>query len=258
MIHCTWIIADLILLVVAIIVRDPQSTTLQAFFSFAATVVSLFLGVIAIFYSMVSNQDQSNILQSTANSAQRVHDASSSLQATSNTIRDLISDLTGRVDLIPEEIRTVRSDITGRLEGFLAQTEKPSTGNEVTSPSGHSSTANVGVSLCLHLLAKSFDKKIPLRSEAIKKADAYFGGMFSGFSGAIKTFEPCGIKIDLVGSDVVVRSFGNVEYKKFLATEQLAKIPGPRKILQIFYDSIGEDSSMYDDETDTDEDDQHQ
>lgn len=74
-VHLGWIIGVLLVVVAVLLVRNPSSDKLQELLGFAATLASLLLAVIAIFYAMISSQGQSDIMVRTADAASKADEA---------------------------------------------------------------------------------------------------------------------------------------------------------------------------------------
>lgn len=71
-VHLGWTIFVLMLCCVALVTYQPDADKVTNFFGFAATITSLFLGAIAIFYSIIANQGFSSTLGSLQRSSENI------------------------------------------------------------------------------------------------------------------------------------------------------------------------------------------
>lgn len=159
----------------------------------------------------------------------------------SSDIRGVVEDLKGRVDVLPDEIRGVQSAVFNKLEEFSA-----SNVNSSSVSKDHESVRKlVAIVICNHILIRIFEsnKSSDIRfAESISK---YFYGVFSGYCHSLMIYKPCQIDLQIVGDSVAVRSLGDIKFKE-LDILELANLPsGPKRVVKLFYDKLGLDSSAW-------------
>jgi hypothetical protein len=92
-IHTFWIISLLLCTIAALIMTVPNGNVIRDYLSFASAISSIILAVIAIFFSMFSNQSFSEIAGSLKDSIDRTDRSSREIGDTSSTLAALGSGL---------------------------------------------------------------------------------------------------------------------------------------------------------------------
>ncbi|HEY0027010.1 MAG TPA: hypothetical protein VGC35_04000 [Allosphingosinicella sp.] len=211
-IHAGWVIFVLILAIAGLVIVTPAGESLTKYVSFAATVTSLFLGAIAIFYSMISNQSFSETVGSLKSSADDVQIAAKNIADTSTALSGQSERLIEQVSLVPASVNKLSADIAERMEVYAAVEDRPS--KEITKPQNGS---NIGAVMAMYAVALAANNGREIDTAAIKEeTDEYFGGILMGVLSAIKMFEPCGVKIEQVRTHHRLQSLGDLPIDRYL------------------------------------------
>ncbi|QZD91032.1 hypothetical protein K3148_06515 [Qipengyuania aurantiaca] len=113
-IHALWLISILIGIICAFVVKLPSANVVTSYMTFAATVASLLLAVVAIFYSIVSNQSISANLGALDFSASQMEQASVDLH-------NITDQLDAKFEKVFDEFKFISPAVKGiseRLNDF--------------------------------------------------------------------------------------------------------------------------------------------
>jgi hypothetical protein len=237
-------------IIVWLVVQKPDSSELQEFFNFAAAVASLFLAVVAIFYSMISTQDQTALLQTTQDAANRVGIATENLKEMSNNVGNLLQNLSGNLELIPEEIRNVKTSLSERFDDLSSQTSSMVPGEIRKLDKFSNGQASVGTVLSLHMLSKARKAGRVIDSKSLSETNRYFAGVFMGFCNSIHFFEPCNIKLEIAGQNVSVSDLGDLDPAPFTNISMEQVPTSSRDILIEFYKQMQLDPPNFENKPD--------
>lgn len=187
-----WVVIGTLIWTIIIVYSSFQCRDLDVvqYIGFASTITSLALGVIAIFYSIVSNNQSAENLG-------KLKDTSTEIESSSKTIKDISSGLMSvsqklqmQLDELPNHIQSLRSDISATRDDI----SKIQLVNEDIKVNRTSSTANNDASLLTDNQIDSLLQDIPFAAMLIIYAlklseqkggkinfEALAGRIYSGF-----------------------------------------------------------------------------
>ncbi len=197
-IHAGYILFFLILVIIALLtVRWSEIPNLSGYLTFALTVSSLVLSVVAIFYTIYSNASFAGKLSDLNNASQSISAAAISLSQASNEIRE-------KVEGIPAALRDVGSTVqqTHLLvktfseagSGTPKRTAGPVEAKAVLADAtAFLQTTSINGLLALYACSLSFQKKIPFDlakfcGQLKYLTEDYAYGFLVGFWGRGMTF----------------------------------------------------------------------
>lgn len=160
-IHAFWVIAILIAIVSALLLLVPNGVLIRDYISFASAVASIILAVIAIFYSMFTNQSFSemvgslnNSVRQTAKSATAIEGVSDRLVSSVDEMSKSLLDLGPRFDAIDTKIEKAWSPERQKSVKLSQPSDKAI---------GNSAFRNGGLESALYGLYKSYKDQIPFQ-----------------------------------------------------------------------------------------------
>jgi hypothetical protein len=215
-VHAGWIIFILLMVIVGLATRTPSASSLMNYANFAATITSLFLGVIAIFYSMISNQGFSETSGSLKSSVDDIQVAAKNIADTSATLLTHSDNLIQQVTLVPASVDRMSTELVAKIDAFsVSEPSANATSASTTSPVPI--PPNYGAGLAVYALVLSHKKTIDIDTSAIRKdAGAYVGGILFGFLSAVKMFRPCDVKLEVVGASFRISDIGKLKADEYL------------------------------------------
>ena len=234
-------ISILILCIISLLVAKPDGTTIYNYLSFASAISSIILAVVAIFYSMISNEGFSNTLSEIRSSSSKIVEETARLQSASIGLSQEVEDSLKRASLIPDHIDKMSSEIAKQFERLETEKIPPENGekesNEGFSPVGKplSIFLSVLIASLSYRHTTSFDIE-KIFSEDMSNLTESQAGIFS----AIKYFEACGIKIDGLSGRYIVRDIGNIDPEQIISRAKDIKeeasyfIEAKRQVLDFF------------------------
>ena len=210
-VHLVWLIIVLSLCTVALIVYQPDADKVNAFISFAATLSSLFLAIVAIFYSMVANQGFSSTLGFLQSSSANVESAARNISETSAA-------LSGQSEKLISELVLLNPTVMGIAEKIdrLSPSANSEVAQKITSAGSSLKSRNVGTTISLYLLVRSFEEKKPIVTGLVFPDRLTWDNYASGFLEAIYLLSPLGIEIErgkqlAPERDYVIKSLGSLD-----------------------------------------------
>lgn len=205
-VHLCWTIALLLLAGAAILLNVPDGTILRDYISFASAISSIVLAVVAIFYSMISNQSFSETIGSLKSSAGLI-------DKTEKEINDVSSSLSGKVESILDEFSQIRpavQEISSKIDQRIPIM------NEIVAESAVNSAdlkdrklfksgPTVGGLAGFHIILKAFETKFgKFNINDIFPDSVIYSNYCIGVVECIKATEPCDLKINRVRKDASV------------------------------------------------------
>lgn len=92
-IHLSWIIVLLILSGAALVSTSPDGIVIRDYISFASAISSIALAIVAIFYSMISNQSFSQTIGALNLSANKIDSTAREINTASLSLKNGIDDI---------------------------------------------------------------------------------------------------------------------------------------------------------------------
>jgi hypothetical protein len=114
-VHALWLFSVLVAIIAVLALLVPNGTLIRDYISFASAVSSIILAVIAIFYSMFSNQSFSEMVGSLKSSIQRVEGSSVTLEETSSNLLSLAERISIEVSSLAPRFDAINSKIEERF-----------------------------------------------------------------------------------------------------------------------------------------------
>ncbi|HEY6331178.1 MAG TPA: hypothetical protein VI756_17760 [Blastocatellia bacterium] len=104
-IHAFWIIGDLVAIIIYLLVkRFGDNGNVVTYVSFASTMASLILAVVAILYAFISNASLSQNITA-------INNAASDVSAQAKQLSEASTELTGKIEGIPPSIKSVETKV---------------------------------------------------------------------------------------------------------------------------------------------------
>lgn len=202
MVHSFWLITLLILLISALLIRVPNGERVNAYISFASSLSSLLLAVVAIFYSFISNENVSHAtyamqhsVDDIKSSSEKISLSADDISAKAEQIRTDINDIRPTVEDIHERMSASAPSITSDVpDRHLESATSP------INPAGLIKVRpSAGLIVALYTLAKA--KKLNI--SRISPADLYhdvpqWHNYIDGVCATIVTTIPGDIEIDFL------------------------------------------------------------
>lgn len=214
-IHLLWTIFILVLVISGLLIKSPNGGTISDYISFAASIASLILAIVAIFYSIVSNQ-------TFFESVGTLHTISKSIQNNSDIINCTIDEfnkktdgLIVRISDVPQSVEKLADGLNTRLDALsitTASEKTPDKGN--TSKYPFLDRASTGTLLGLYLLGQSFEKTIPFQLSKMF-SDKTLGSYMNGLINAFRSTAFQGLKIEYSENTYTVLDTGSIKFTEF-------------------------------------------
>ena len=222
--HLCWLIAVLLAIIAFMVLRVTNGNEVNSYISFASSIASLILAVVAIFYSIVSNDSLSSSLSSIQNLGSVVREQTDNLDKSALEFTRKIEEFTPHFSIIPSRIDALGLDLQQKLESISLQDKESSIAKDATIESkpidnnGYFFTGKVtmGVNVATYLIAISAktDKSIDL--SVIFSDNIPARNYVSGALAVIAATSHQGVKISLVNSSFVVTDFGSMNIEKVI------------------------------------------
>jgi hypothetical protein len=165
--------------------------------SFATTITSLFLGVIAIFYSMISNQAFSETTGSLKESVNNIQIAAQNISETSSNLLEQTGQMMGEISDLPPAFKEISAKIDALSVPQREAIEKTGKAGKVSAQPyllQHSTIAAVVVSTYIIACAIRTEKRIVTAEifAPLSEWDFIIAGVLHGLRAAA----PLGLKLD--------------------------------------------------------------
>jgi len=199
-VHAWWAIAVLILIIAALLLFMPNGTAVNEYISFASSLSSLLLAVVAMFYAFISNQNSSENVSDLRASALQITNSSGALSNISKDLYQQISVLTSdfsdirpRVEQIHSQISGITNPATPSADGIDAQYDQSSLFKR---------GPGIGVRIAFYELDKAFRLGVNrIDLETIYGKSAVWLNFMQGVHDTIYTLRPCGIELKKIERD---------------------------------------------------------
>ena len=211
-VHLFWVMVILGLCCIALLVYSPDADKVNSFISFAATITSLFLAIIAIFYSMVANSDLTASLGKASQGAENISRLADRVSQVTERLDEKSESLEQRLALVPTAIDTLRFEIVQRIDAFA----QPG-GNDSSTTTEHGKIqGTVAGALGLYALAKAHQlgTNVNLRL-ASSQAEHYVRGIVLGSLSCIQILRPCNIRLTSKDGMFSIDDIGSFDIDKW-------------------------------------------
>jgi hypothetical protein len=213
---------------VALIVYRPDAEKVNSFISFAATLTSLFLGAVAIFYSMIANQGFTSTLgrlqrssENIENAAKNISDTSGLLSGQSERLWSELSQLSPAVRGIAEKVDLL-SPSRGAAESAQKKAGKSQSIGDLIS----------GSLINMYLIVKSFRENKSIDPHVLFDGSPNWRDYTDGFLDCVYAFSPLGIELSRSKSSssnglaYSVASLGSIDPEEVITETKESNIPG--------------------------------
>ncbi|WP_299321426.1 hypothetical protein [Parasphingopyxis sp.] len=215
-IHLLWAIAVLIMVMSAILWRLPDGDSLARFIAFAASIASLILAVVAIFYSMISNNQLTSNLQGIEGASASLEDSSEAIQITSENLLKRIEDLFEEVVTIHPGIEGIRETLESNLKSLMDNDESKFADNQDYGENFLSNNTTTGMNMSVYLVAMSAKHQKRIVFDDLDVPDPLRQYAYAAISAlAAITYRGLILRMDRNGFEVVER--GDLNPEKIIA-----------------------------------------
>ena len=208
-VNLLWVIGLLLLIISAFAVVTPSGGLLKEYIGFAASIASILLALVAIFYAFISNGSFSSTLSEVKAAASQLAAETSRLNDASTGLSDEAEAIIRRLENLPERVSEFRGEIAQKIDN-LSSSKIRATGegafeNDLSQSVGYKST--------IYLLAKASKSGMSFAPENIFRGlDGNTASLFS--NAIIEVFRLHSIKnvnIEGIEGRYFVNSFGDYE-----------------------------------------------
>jgi len=209
--HLLWIVAILVGVISILLWRLPNGSQLSGYISFAASIASLVLAIVAIFQSLLSSQGMGASISEIKLSAQAVADETERLSQASIGLHDAAAALK-KLDDIPDQLTAMKGELSGQIEKIDAQKlSKLSPDND-----SHDGSADkwyegrpIGYILAFYALALTNQSGNPLNLDNVF-SDPYYSSIKNYINGVVVTVKyHCVFQIEVDGiNEFIATSMG--------------------------------------------------
>ena len=120
-IHLTWVIFVLILCGTALVSTSPNGIVIRDYISFASAISSIVLAIVAIFYSMISNQSFSQTIGALNLSVNKIDSTAQEINTASLSLKNGIDDIMNEFKQIHPAVKSISEQIYSQ---FIPMNEK--------------------------------------------------------------------------------------------------------------------------------------
>lgn len=231
-VHLLWIIAILIAVVSVLMWKMPNGDSLSGYISFAASIASLVLAVVAIFQSILSSNSLSSTILAINDSSRQIIAETTRLQGATLELSEEASKTIAELGNLPKDIGEFRGEVSQKLDRLefakapaqLAQMEGD--GDKIYRKGSYLWGLSFYTLAVSRKTGKTFDVDAMLAAENRTQPRFYMTGFFD----VIKRFKVCNIEIDGVAGKYFATSLGTLNADEILDYFESIKIePGAVK-----------------------------
>jgi hypothetical protein len=218
-IHAIWTIALLIAVIAWLLLGERNGNIINTYISFASSLASLILAVVAIFYAVISNQSHSETIGTLRVSSDSLETAARNIADTSTVLNRRFEDVVGQVAMVPAAVEALSAKLDERA-AVAAEAQLPEVQGTDNETLRLFNDMKFGGQVFMYILAKSAKELKAFNTDKVfdKERTSTWDSMLLGFCIAVSGTRPCGIELDDIEyeDDIVykTRSFG-----KFSADE---------------------------------------
>jgi hypothetical protein len=218
-VHSVWMITVLLLVILVLVFRDPDSDRLGTIIGFAASAVSLVLALVAIGYSFVSNQSFSEVVGVLRSSTENIQTAAQNIVESSAALSGQSEVLVGHAEKMP----TVVAELSAKLdEKVFSQSNSVSSrvDDDVEKAKTGYSQSRFGGQLALYAIAMAYKNESVIDPKAIfpEPAQHTWASILVGFILCVMAFKPCEVYLEPVAAEggnsarYRVKSIGSLDH----------------------------------------------
>jgi hypothetical protein len=194
-IHAIWLISILIAVNAWNLITSPNGDIVTKYISFASSLASLVLAIVAIFYSFVQNRESTENSGRLSSSAERTERAA-------GAVLSLTSQLQGQLDRLGADFEILKPAVT-EMSGNVSEVKALLAGTNANDPARTSSEAggiaitklSNGIAISLYLVLRGEEEGKPFDATRIFSNDDLWQAYTAGFLQSIETFKPMNIEI---------------------------------------------------------------
>lgn len=209
LVHLCWTVAFLLLAITALIVYEPDGATIRDYISFASAISSILLAVVAIFYSIVSNEGMSKILSSIGSSADRISQDSKDLSQITFNLSDKIQQLENNVASVPKQIGQFQENIYEKMNEILGRSTIEDS-KDIKGNTFFKGPVTLGLSISTYLILYAFKSTKEFIVKDVFKSEA-LGRYVEASLTVLKCTEYRGIILNREADKIVVNSIGDLD-----------------------------------------------
>ena len=206
-IHLLWLIVVLLLVIAAQLIMRPGGETVNIFISFASSLASLILAIVAIFYSIITNQNFSG-------SISKIETASTDLHQTTKVVQSSLLDFSMKMDELRSDVSQVPGSVEQIREHMMEQLNEmlPKGASYLNMHSQHPSISDKsmskGLAVGLYLFKRIALGERNFNMNDVDWDDQYGEAIALGVLSSIAYFEPFGTRMNQVGTSFSVDIVG--------------------------------------------------
>lgn len=216
-----WVVAVLILIISGLVLILPNGKFVVDYISFASSIASLILAVVAIFYSVVSSEGFYTSISEIKGVSKDIEGESLKLSSNSEKLIKISDEIISNLSKIPSSFDELSGRFDGRFDELMSTVsksgEKLEEGKSEKSGQNHifPSPPTLGAIITIYLVVIAFEngKKFNI-SEVFD--DTKVIEYVSGYLSCLSTFDIHDVKISYSGKSFEIESIGDLdaEYAK--------------------------------------------
>lgn len=203
-----WTIALLIFIVSGLLIVTPNGNTISSYISFAASIASLILAVVAIFYSIISNQSFFQSIGVLNTIAENIKSNSETINCSISEFHEKSDNLIHRISDVPQSVEKLADGINSRLESIAIPDSNTPKKESNNSTKESFEKPSVGVTISLYMIAQSIEHNKPFRTSDIFE-DNGVEGYVNGVLGAIRSLKIHGLSLAYSKGEYTVNDPGD-------------------------------------------------
>lgn len=230
-IHASWLFGGMALVIAALLLTSPNGALVNDYISFASSLASLILAVVAIFYSIIANQDVTKNIGALAASAQEMNNRATAVGALADTLSQATEKILTEFSTFGPTVEEISNKID---RSVLPQPNSGGSSESAELPLEDSGIIKddpaMATLLTLYIVAKTHLRGVNKVSiERMFVDNQVWDNFCSGCMDTIKTLRPCGIVLNKFGGEKnesgrVIYYYSVQDLGSFKATEVLEYI----------------------------------
>ena len=197
--HATWLVTILLAIIAWLLIKSPNGEDLRDYLAFASSIAALILAVIAIFQTIVAQNNASTVSAGLQRSLGEVEKAAQNIATTSSQLSNQQKDFVGHVERVPVEIQSLEKRIA---EGFNSKKQNTNSatrdGDIIELLFFNTPFANQIVWI---VIAEAIRTNKSINTENLFPSHAYLIGWMNGALTIIAKCNPLGLEINSLQSD---------------------------------------------------------
>lgn len=197
-IHCFWLIVLLCAACAALIIELPNGDKVNSYLSFASSIASLILAVVAIVYAFVADQGRHETTSLLQSSAENISKGSMTLKELSSKVSEKIDVIIGQVSDIAEPINKIQQTLADRPDSGRNSDLHLNITEGRVEEFFHKSPIQ-GAALAFYALARTSELQVNKINPYVLYSDTpIFLNAFLGVFESVRCLEPSGIKLERI------------------------------------------------------------